>query len=333
MGHKGEHDIVPATDLIVGRFQKLWINYSQSIRISSVEVLRQEELWDNVKEFIEQFGDEFFHTPMLMVSNLRSILHLGIESYLDYLAEEDDPLHPNSLLEAIDSGEIERETACRYLELVYECVLDKLERFIEYNTTTTQSDYGHLLHCLLDFLRAESAYDRDAWLLKPYKFAHAVLTETGQVNAATKWETLLGERSQEKADEHCQVLEKLEKTYGVCLPSLADHLDERFVKSLAVNRMQALLPKSLSELRQPASNAETFDRLCNEIQQYLDSTSGSAIEVPDWLLRLDREIQRFDRHSDLALNESAHTYGDRPPITLRPRQLARRLTRRSRFSR
>ncbi|GAB4149989.1 MAG: hypothetical protein Tsb009_24590 [Planctomycetaceae bacterium] len=320
-------EIVAIAERIVARYQKLWISYSHSIRISVVEVLRREELWEQTSNFIQQFGDYFFQTPMLMVSNLRSILHIGVDSYLDYLEEEGDPLNPNPLLEAIHSGDIERETACRLLELVYECVLEKLDRFIEYNTTTTQSDYGSQLYCLLDFLRTEVAYDRDSWLLRPWKFAHEVLTETSQVDVAMKWEQVLQKRSQKKAEKHCRSLRKLEKQHGVRLPSLADRLGERFVKSLSVNRMLALVPKSLAELREFSARTEAFDQLRAEIQRYLDSSSGSAIEVPDWMIRLDREIQRFDVHSSLALHESVSTFGEPAPLILRPRQLARRLKR------
>lgn len=310
--------LIDAVGFIVDQYHELWQKYSRSIRITSVESLQQKDKWEQVREFIERFGDDFFQTPMLMVSNIRSILHVGVDSYLDYLAEEDDPLNPNSLLEAIDEGEIDRDTACLYLELIYECILDKLERFIEYNTTTTQSDYGHLLYCLLDFLRAESEYDRDAWILKPYWFAHEVLTETGHAGAALKWEAVLRERSESKAEKHQRKLRRLEKTYGVCLPSLADRLGERFVKSLAVNRMIALIPQALAQLRQ-SPNSDAFNQLQSEIEQYLETTAGSAIEVPDWLARLDREGQRADE-------QLSRPSGEEPAaVTLRPRQLARRL--------
>eukprot|EP00913_Durusdinium_trenchii_P035305 g33035.t1 len=311
--------LIEAVGFIVDQYHELWQKYSRSIRITSVEALHQDDLWKRLKKFIERFGDDFFQTPMLMVSNIRSILHVGVDSYLDYLAEEEDPLKPNRLLEALDEGEIDHDDACHYLELVYECILDKLERFIEYNTTTTQSDYGHQLYCLLDFLRAESEYDRDAWILKPYWFAHEVLTETGHTTAALRWEEVLRERSGPKAEKHLRKLRRLEKTYGVCLPSLADRLGERFVKSLAVNRMIALIPQALSQLR-TGGPSDAFAQLQSEIHQYLETTAGSAIEVPDWLARLDREGQRADEK----LSRPGDTK-EPAATTLRPRQLARRL--------
>ena len=78
-----------------------------------------------------------------------------------------DELHPIKLLEDLYAGAIDSERAMTYLEMIYETIVDKFDRYVEYNTTTTHSDYGEKFYCLLDFLRAESAYERDAWNLSP----------------------------------------------------------------------------------------------------------------------------------------------------------------------
>ena len=43
---------------------------------------------------------------MLTLGNVRAILHSGIEEFLEYLHETQDPLHPIRLLEDLDTGEI-----------------------------------------------------------------------------------------------------------------------------------------------------------------------------------------------------------------------------------
>ena len=43
--------------------------------------------------------------------------------------------------------------AIRRLELVLQAVVENYEEYKDYNTTTTQSDYGENLHVLLDFLK------------------------------------------------------------------------------------------------------------------------------------------------------------------------------------
>ncbi|MCH8828161.1 MAG: hypothetical protein IID45_01140 [Planctomycetes bacterium] len=317
--------LIAVVNRVVEHYWKMWKSYSRTIRISAVEALETEAVWDEIKSFIEKYGADFFQTPMLMISNVRSILSTGIDGFLNYLAENDDPLHPNRLIQALECGEIDREDACHYLELAYECLLDKRDRFFEYNTTSTQSDYGELFYCLLDLLRVEAAYDRDNWILKPFRFAHQVLTRNGSRSEAALWEDLLEENSQKKAARHLRKLQKLEKQYGIRLPSLTDRLQERFVKTLAVNRMTALVPRAFSELQQSPDSSTAFDALRREIDAYLASMSGSAIEIPDWLMQLGSELERYEKKSSPALTGDEAAESEQATVILRPRQLARRL--------
>ena len=157
---------------IVRRYSGLWIKHSRTTRLSTVENLADTALWKEVKEFIIEYGAELFHARMLTLGNLRAILHNGIDRFLEYLAEHDDPLHPMPLLDDMERGEIDPDQVVEYLELIYGSVVDRMDRFVEYNTTTTQSDYGERFYCFLDFLRAEAAYERDAWNLLPFNIAH-----------------------------------------------------------------------------------------------------------------------------------------------------------------
>lgn len=92
---------------------------------------------------------------MLTFGNLRAILHNGVSEFLEYLAQNDDPLKPNKLLADLDAGKIAIDEAVFYLELIFRATVEKYDRFLEYNTTTTQSDYGEQFFSLLDFLRLE----------------------------------------------------------------------------------------------------------------------------------------------------------------------------------
>ncbi|MCH7989400.1 MAG: hypothetical protein IID46_09680, partial [Planctomycetes bacterium] len=146
---------------IVERYHGLWLKYSRGIRLSRVEELKQKAVWDDVVEFVTRYGADLFHAGMLTLGNVRSILHSGIDDYLEYLDEYQDPLTSIQLLDDLDEGRIELSQAVRMMEVIYESFLDKLEIYIEYNTTTTQSDYGELFYYLLDFLRVENGYERD----------------------------------------------------------------------------------------------------------------------------------------------------------------------------
>ena len=96
------------------------------------------------------------------------------------------------------------------LELIYGTVVDKFDRFLEYNTTTTHSDYGNKFYVLLDFLRVEAAYDRGAWERIPDSIVHRALAMDGRTELLTKLEEQLEADSRQEADEHLEELQKLE---------------------------------------------------------------------------------------------------------------------------
>ena len=113
-----------------------------------------------------------------------------MDSFLEFLNENSDPLHPVKLLEDLNEENISRESATELLTLIYEVVVDKFDRFMEYNTTSTLSDYGERFGSLLDFLRVEAAYERDAWNFAPVGIAHQLLTKLGKTNEALRGKNL-----------------------------------------------------------------------------------------------------------------------------------------------
>ncbi len=285
-------------------YQELWQTHSSTMRLSMAEELRDEDFAKDVKDFIETYGHDLLHAKTLSLGNVRTILHNGIEEFLAYLAETDDPINPSRLVHDLDSNKVDPERAVEVLEVVYETVVEKFDRFIEYNTTTTQSDYGNQFYCLLDFLRVEADYERHNWNLAPERITHEVLTEMGRDSAARDWEEELAQRTQQVADDHIDELQKLEKKYGIGMPSVSDHLKERFTKPLAVNRMVALIPKAHNAAREGESSTPAFSSLCGEIDAYLNTTTGSGIDVPPWLRVLERELMRIEAPAPIRFAES-----------------------------
>ena len=189
------------------------------------------------------------------------------------------------------------EDAVWYLEFIYSVVVDKFDRFVEYNSTTTQSDYGEKFHCLLDFLRLEAQYDRDAWNLIPLKIAHEVMAREGQAEAALIWEQLCGEHASEQAEEYVDEYLRLAQQHGMRMPAIADHLNDRFVRPLAVNRMVALVEQAIEDARRGVEHSATFAKLEAEINEYVQDTWGSGVDVPEWLQSLGVEVDRVELDS------------------------------------
>ena len=306
-----DEELVELLREIVDSYSHLWTIHSSTMRLSRVDELRDEELAEEVSEFIEKYGGELFHARMLTLGNIRAILHNGVDMFIAHLNNNEDPLHPSPLLADLETGEIDEDDAIDFLELIYEAIVDKFDRFLEYNTTTTQSDYGEKFFCLLDFLRVESAYERDAWNLTPERITHEMLTRAGRVDAAMLWEQQLQQETRETADQHIELLQDMERVYGVRLPSIRDHLEERFVKPLAVNRMLALVPQAVKEGQREGEEPKAFPILQGEIRSYLNSTFGSGIDIPGWLYSLEKELGQID-----ALGEFGRTYPEEITIEI-----------------
>ena len=289
-----DEELVGFIHQLVDHYDELWTLHSATMRLSSVEGLQDAELAEEIRKFIRRYGADLFHPRMLTLGNVRAILHNGIDTFLEWLEQNRDPLRPNPLLDDLDSNELDPGDAAIYLQLVFECVVDRFDRFLEYNTTTTQSDYGEEFYCLLDFLCVEADYERDAWNLAAPRFAHEVLSRLGRHEAARLWERNLEKSCTKTADRHLEELGHLEQRYGIRLPTIRDHLNERFVKPLAVNRMKALLPQTVASSTNGVPDSESFDMLRGEINEYLESTFGSGIDVPGWLRTLESELDRVD---------------------------------------
>ncbi len=293
--------LVELLGMVVELYLRLWLKHSATMRLSCVELLNDAQTWRRVKAFIIEYGGELFTARVLSHGNLRGIVHHGADWYLDYLEHSTDPLHPLKLLADLDVS-IPRNEAVFLLETVFESVVDKFERFMEYNTTTTHSDYGEKLYCFLDFLRLEAAYERQAWNLVPFHIAHEVLARHGREQAAVAWRNHLERKTAPLARTHLQKLHKLEKQHGLRLPGVSDRINECYTKSLALDLMLARVrPAMLDALRQEPS--ESFDLLKVEAEQYLTSTSGGIIDVHPWLQSLTSEIVRWNDRAENAADE------------------------------
>ena len=279
---------------VIDRYQEQWLSHSQTMRLSTIEALLNEQTDSEIESFIKKYGADFFHAADLTLGFVRAILHNGIDEYLDFLQENEDPLHPHPLLTDLENGSISRESAIRNLELVYEIVVDRFDRFIEYNNTTTQSDYGEKFYCLLEFLKLEAQYERDSWNAIPFGIAHQAMVQNGNLELAKIWEQLHAEKNHQRAEEHLFSLQELETQYGMRLPAVSDLLNERFIKPFAVNRMLALVGPSIRDAREENFPSKSFESLELEISNYVSETTGSGIDLPGWLQKLERKVDKID---------------------------------------
>jgi hypothetical protein len=237
---------------------------------------------------------------MLTLGNARAIVLHGADRLLNELANNVAPFQTIRIIDDLEEGKLDREHAVDIMEFVYESVVDNFDVFLEYNTTTTQSDYGNRLYCLLDFLRIKLLYDRFEWNHLPYHFVHEVMTRIEVADMAALIEEELIDETRETAESLMKELQQLEVTYGVRLPALHDLIGDRLVGPLKVNRMTARVARCNPELPDVTDEqaTESFQQLRDEIADYMQGRMGSGIETPEWMNSLGREQSRV--HDQLA---------------------------------
>ncbi|XZE33429.1 hypothetical protein SH501x_004213 [Pirellulaceae bacterium SH501] len=290
----------PDQDLLVPLLEQLteillssWLSHSRTLRLSVLETIDGSGSWKQLCTFIQKYGKGLFTQGFLKLSNVRAILHQGVGQYLGHAMKNRDSEELSPLLDALESGEISMEEAQRWLSVVFEAIIDHYAEYKDYNSTTTQSDRGEMLYMLLDFLRLRVRYDRVCWNLKPVFWAHEVLVHAGCQNSAQQWRRALAERVAPESDQYLERLQKLQEAYAMKMPTVADRLNERFVKPMTIDRMRALIRPAIRQLR--ASDTEesrAFDLLVKEAHLMMREPTGVGLDIPAWLLMLEEEVDR-----------------------------------------
>jgi hypothetical protein len=286
----GDAELIELLEKVTEPFVAIWIEHSGSLRLSVLEPYQDDTAWAALRQFVQHYGGDLFHAKFMTLGNLRGILHRGVHAYLDYLRDNPDPLHPVRLLDDLGDA-ISSADAERHLQGVLQALLENYEEYKDYNTTTTQSDYGENLYRLLDFLRLKVRYERHAWEFRPLLQVHEALARKGRAGAAVLWQGSFENLVNELAKDHLADLAELEREHGLRLRTVVDRLEERFVKPLALDRLCALIEPAMDETR-TASGGPSFGRLQEELRPWTATPTGVGLDVPQWLRRLEAEAQR-----------------------------------------
>lgn len=286
-------ELVPLLEQLTEILLSSWLSHSRTLRLSVLETIDGSGTWKQLSEFIQKYGKGIFTQGFLRLANVRAILHQGVGNWLAQAMQNQDSEEVRPLLDAIENKEISTDEAQRWLAVVFEAIIDHFAEYKDYNSTTTQSDRGEMLYMLLDFLRLRVRYDRVCWNLKPVFWAHEVLVHTGCQNSAQQWRRALADRVSKESDQYLERLSKLQELYAMKMPTVADRLNERFVKPMTIDRMRALIRPAMRQLR--ASDREesrAFDLLVQEAHLMMREPTGVGLEVPAWLVMLEEEVDR-----------------------------------------
>ncbi len=326
---RADGELIEALEQTVEILLRSWLRHSRGVRLSVLETVNDGQAWDRLKQFIETYGSDLFTQRFLNLGNLRGILHQGVEEYLEILRDEPDAEEQFRLIDDLDKT-ISVKQAAQWLDIAIEAVVENYAEYIDYNSITTQSDRGELLYTLLDFLRLRANYDRLAWNLRPVLLAHQTLVGCGRDRAAEIWRRAIAKRTGPMADEHLARFERLCKKYGMRLPSIADHLSERFVRPLEIDRLCSLVRPAIDEIRN-SRPPEALKLLEQQVEQFMREPSGAGFELPGWLAALDQELEQAQWQASLGGGDEDDASFDAqvhmPQVLLSREEVAEQLTK------
>ena len=286
--------LIPLLERLTETLLGSWLAHSQTLRLSPLEVVNADDAkWSRLVDFVKNYGDPMFTQTFLQLGNVRAILHQGVSAWLSRAMQEgEDHLSDTRLFADLESGALELAEADRWVTLVYESLIDHHTAYLDYNSTTTQSDRGDLVYMFLDFLRLRVRYERIAWNLKPVMWAHEVLVRSGLENAAMMWRRSLSERIGTEADIYVERLRKMQNEYAMRMPTVADRILERFVQPMTIDRMRAMVGPAMNDA-EANRKSRRFEILEQECELLTRHPTGVGLDVPAWLVALEQEVEQL----------------------------------------
>ena len=270
-----------------------WLEHSRTVRLSVVEKLAEQVDWERFVNFVQRYGGDLFTQRFLSLGNLRAILHQRVAVWLANM-QEDDNDHELRLLDEL-GGPLQMEDATVLLSVAIEAVVENYREYRDYNSTTTQSDHGEMLHSFIDFLRLRASYDRIAWNLKPVFLAHKILVRQERPAAAEMWRRAVADRTCEQADAFQLRFNQLCEQYGMRLPTIAERLAERFIRPLSIDRLRSLVQPAMEAVAAVGEVNPTMAVIEDELASLMQEPSGSGLDIPDWIAAVEEEVTRV-RH-------------------------------------
>jgi len=280
--------LVQSLEQITESMLSNWLAHSQTLRLSVLERINNTSMWDATVAFIETYGNDLFTQQFLAMGNIRGILLQGVENWLTAICDE-----PQINLKICDdlTSTISMDETTALLSLILESIVENYNEYRDYNSTTTQSDHGEMLYMLLDFLRLRTRYDRICWNLRPVIQAHQLLTSHDKTSAAQLWRESLIQRIQEEANMFLERLEKLQQQYSMKMRTVANRIGEQFTHSMHIDFLRSLVEPALKESQHLDQPRVAFDHLLAETNALTETSTGSGIDVPSWIVALEEEIE------------------------------------------
>lgn len=284
---------------MIGRFASLWLRHLDMVRLSEIERVSERE-WKALQDFIRRFGHDLFTQRFMALGNLKGIVQEGAKSFLERWANDEGNAGA-ALAQALTARPKALDQHAQHLELILRILIEQYGAYRDYNTTTTQSDYGENLFSLLDLLRVRADYDRRRAALTPAYIAHGVIARRGWRSTARRISRAFAEQTQQVADEFVERLRAVEKRHALRLSTIADRIEERLSRPLELDQLLALVGPAARATSEDGDHGAPLDEKSlradrlfeREAVAFLEKTEGAGVDVPDWLNELEGEVDRI----------------------------------------
>jgi hypothetical protein len=142
----------------------------------------------------------------------------------------------------------------------------------------------------MEFLRLKTEFDRFCWQYRPLSLAHEVLVRERSLRTAKLWRQWVEQLTRSRLAELQQRLADLEQRYGLRLIAVSDRIQGGLAQGLQEDYVCALVEPAMLEAGK--GSGEAAAQLREALQPFLQTPSGSGLDMPSWLRRLEAEVRR-----------------------------------------
>ena len=269
-------------------FQELWVQHSQSLRLSVLESVIDDDDWEPVRGFVKKYGSDLFTVPF-SASRTCAAFSRGVGARLDHEVERDERDRRPRLVDDWAGKNLDRNRTTRAAEVV----LQRSSSITTSTATTTRrprSPTTARTSTFSSIFCVKVRYDRYAWRLRLWP-AHEVLCKRGNDDLAAKWREFIADKTAGLAED---LLDRLgaEVRHGVKLRTIRDRLEERFVLPLEIDQAGARVAPAEEAARVgQGEDNPAFARLRGAVEPLAENVSGVGLDVPAWVRRLEESLR------------------------------------------
>lgn len=284
-----------ATQMLLSTLQRRRLEYSSRIIVSPAERLTSEaEVLDVACEFIKTYGHDLFTQSFLQYGNLLTITHLGPAQYIRLIIEQFRGSPLAQAFEKICEEKFPLEDVAAVLGVITETILGYYTHYIEYNSSTTESDRGENLHILLRHLMMVACLDRILWTHQLHLHVYRTLLRLGQAELAE----FVGELFQRSVEPEVETLafwyQELERLTGVQLATVRRSVTQAANYPLRVEQLRHWA-RRLAEASTPEESAQAAAAVEALAEEFLAHPQETGFEEPEWIDVIRNEFRRQEK--------------------------------------